>query len=689
MNVDQQGRTQEEGTDRAVGVAGGTHEPRSISSPVTVLSGVGPERAALLERLGVRTVEDLLLLRPRRYEDRTVCRRIGEVRELGPCMVRGRVVAAGVKWYRRRTRSVFELVLEDGTGRLHCRWWNMPFLEGQFINGEELVVHGKVNCLKPRTIDHPETEVVEGGEEAGAHVGRWVPVYPLTEGLTQRWLRGRMWRWVPEWISVIEEPDGAWASAGLPTRREAVRALHFPESQREADAARKRLAWDEWVGLQREIQGRRQRLYARAEGWRCAGDNRWMRPFLGRLGFALTAAQTRVLKEIRQDLGAGRPMRRLVQGDVGSGKTLVAAGAALMTLESGYDVALMAPTELLARQHGQRFREWWGALGIPVSLRLGGGGSDRDEGDTRTGPRLTVGTHALLGAGYEPDRLGLVIIDEQHKFGVAQRDALVRKGRYPHLLVMTATPIPRTLALTLYGDLDVSWVDELPAGRGRVRTFVRGRSALPKVWEFVRGQLEQGVQAYVVCARVEGDEAGDAGEVRAVKAEYGRLKAALAPHEVGLVHGQIKGEEREGTMTAFREGRVSVLVASSVIEVGVDVPNATLMVIQDAERFGLAQLHQLRGRVRRSGREAFCVLVTGRDDKESRERLRVLEESTDGLAIAEADLRDRGPGELLGAAQSGVAPLRFADFARDAALLDEARMSVARELARSAGTGLD
>lgn len=656
-----------------------------LDAPVTALWGVGSERAAQLERLGIRTLQDFLLHRPRRYEDRREFRAIREIQEKGLVTARGRVVAQGVKHFRQRTRSVFELILDDGTARLHCRWWNMPYLEGQFPMGSELLVVGRVVAVKPRTVDHPETEVAEEGDEPSVHVGRIVPVYPLTEGVSQRWMRGRLWSLVEHVAPRVPEPFPEVACGGLPSRAEAIRRMHFPSELNEPGIGIRRLAFDEFVVLQREIQARRRRLQATARGLPCAGDNHLIKPFLGRLGFRLTEAQTGVLRDIRQDMGGAYPMRRLVQGDVGSGKTVVAAAAALMAIESGFDVVLMVPTEILATQHAARFREWFAPLGIAVEVRTG-------STDTASGPEsqrlrdsrpvMTVGTHALLEAGFAPGNLGLVIIDEQHKFGVTQREELVRKGRFPHLLVMTATPIPRTLALTLYGDLDISSMGQSPPGRGRVRTFVRGREKLPKVWEFVRRELGEGRQAYVVFSRVD-DEGGD---VKAVTRELAGLKSALSPHEVGMLHGRMSGEEKDRVMAAFRSGRTRVLLATSVIEVGVDVANATVMVIENAEQFGLAQLHQLRGRIGRGGNEGTCVLVMGKETPEIRDRLKVLEESTDGFAIADADLRLRGAGELLGQAQSGLPPFRFADLARDREILEFARQAVAE--AWKSGTGL-
>jgi len=652
-----------------------------LTRPVTSLYGVGPERAAQLARLEIRTLEDLLLHRPRRYEDRRHWLPIARL-PLGEAVTtRGNVVALGVKWYQKHTKSIFELILDDGTARLHCRWWNLPYLERHFAVGNEVIVYGKASQLKPRTMDHPETEVVEAGEENNIHFNRLAPVYPLTEGLPQRWLRSLIWRTLGQAEGQIPEPWSAGEAAGArPTRAQAIRWLHFPETVADTEAARRRLALDEFVELQRQMLARRRNFEAKSEALPCGGDNQLIKPFLAQLGFKLTGAQTKVLRELRQDLSGPHPMRRLLQGDVGSGKTVVAACCALMALESGYQVALMAPTEVLAEQHFANFTRWLQPLGIAVELRTGsrktaGAPSQAPAAGARPQPALTVGTHALVEAGFLPENLGLVIIDEQHKFGVAQREQLVHKGRYPHLLVMTATPIPRTLGLTLYGELDVSTIDELPPGRGSIKTFVRAADKLPKVWDFIRGKLAEGRQAYVVYPRVE--ESGPNG-VKAVKKEFETLQQLLAPFRAGLVHGRLKPRDTEEVMAAFRAGQVQALLATSLIEVGVDVPNATIMLIENAELFGLAQLHQLRGRIGRGAYDSYCILVASAKSQEARQRLRVLEETTDGFRIAEADLKLRGPGELLGQQQSGLPRFRFGDLAADIELIQQARDLVAR-----------
>lgn len=670
--------------------AAATNQPTlPLARPVTALAGVGPERAAQLARLEIRTIEDLLLHRPHRYEDRRQLRPIAQLQLDEPATTRGTVVALGVKWFAKHTKSIFELILDDGTARLHCRWWNLPYMEKYFAVGNEVIVFGKLLALKPRTVDHPETEVLEDGEEDFIHFNRLTPIYPLTEGLPQRWLRSLVWRALGRFEEQIPEPwpalhlaDGA---SHLPARARAIRMIHFPETLADPELARRRLALDEFIELQQRIQRRRRNFETKARALPCHGDNHLIKPFLAQLGFKLTEAQTRVLRELRQDMSAARPMRRLLQGDVGSGKTAVAACCALMALESGYSVALMAPTEVLAEQHFRNFTHWLEPLGVAVELQTGSrktgeGGSQKSEVRSQKpqpgnpqGATLTIGTHALIEAGFAPGNLGLVIIDEQHKFGVAQREELVRKGQYPHLLVMTATPIPRTLGLTVYGELDVSVIDQLPPGRGRINTFVRSADKLPQVWSFIRKRLAEGRQAYVVYPRVE--ETGPNG-VKAVKREFDNLQQTLTPFRVGLLHGRLRSKEKEEAMSAFRASDTQVLLATSLIEVGVDVPNATIMLVENAELFGLAQLHQLRGRIGRGAHDSYCILVAAAKSKDACTRLRVMEETADGFRIAEADLRLRGPGELLGQQQSGLPRFRFGDLATDLDLIQQARQLV-------------
>ena len=644
-----------------------------LRNPVTSLWGIGAERAAQLARLEIFTIEDLLLHRPRRHEDRRHFKKISELAKAEPGTVRGTIVALGLRRFRGGQKSVFEIVLDDGSARLHCRWWNLPFMQNYFSQGDDVFAFGKLSETKPRTMDHPETEVIEAGEEGFIHINRIAPVYPLTEGLPQRWLRGLIWRTLEKFEPQIPEPKPAPDPKIHPARANAIRMLHFPEELSDVEIARQRLALDEFVELQSQMQARRKRFEAHAKGLPCGGDNRMMKPFLAALGFKLTDSQTKVLREIRANLAGAHPMRRLLQGDVGSGKTVVAACTALMAIESGFNAALMAPTEILAEQHFRNFKKWFEPLGIAVELRTGSSKIPPDNLVTRHSSPVTlfIGTHALFTEGFQLPRLGLVIIDEQHKFGVAQREQLVRKGDYPHLLVMTATPIPRTLGLTLYGDLDVSVIDEAPAGRGKIKTFVRESDKLPKVFEFIREKISSGRQAFIVYPRVE-----DSKEVKAVTVEFDILKKIFAPFQVGLLHGRLKSAQKEEVMAGLRANKIQILLSTSLIEVGVDVPNATLMLIENAEQFGLSQLHQLRGRIGRGAHESYCILVSDKKNPEARERLKILEATTDGFKIAEADLKLRGPGELLGREQSGLPKFRFGDLAGDLELIRQARQLV-------------
>jgi ATP-dependent DNA helicase RecG len=682
----------------------------ALETPLSQLTGVGPERASQLARLGLHTVWDLLRHRPRRHEDRRHFLTIADLRRGQAATVRGRIVAQGTKGYSRG-RSVFEFILEDGTGRLHCRWWNLPFMAKYFSVGDEVMVYGKASEFKPLAMDHPETEVVESQEERLVHLDRIVPVYPLTEGLPQRWLRSLVWRVLEGFADRIRDPwpEQAMTAAGwrrnplgwvrplgvsglsqtasavgdhsldgdtsfVPALANAIRWLHFPETGQRADLARQRLALDEFIDLQVQMRQRRLRMQAAASGRPCQGDNRIIKPFLKQLGFKLTLAQTAVLKEIRKDMGELHPMRRLLQGDVGSGKTVVAACTILMALESGFNALLMAPTEILAEQHFHLFKRWLEPLRLRVALQTGSTKTlDKSQPllEAGQGGTLAIGTHALIQPGFSLDRLGLVVIDEQHKFGVAQREALVRKGHYPHLLVMTATPIPRTLGLTMYGDLDISVIASLPPGRGSIRTYIRGPQDLPKVNAFMKSKVTEGRQAYVVFPRVEDSDLKTG--TKAVKQEFARLQAEFAPAQVALLHGRLRSEEKETVMADFRQNKAQILLSTTVVEVGVDVPNATVMLIENAELYGLAQLHQLRGRIGRGKWPSYCILATACDTPEVRQRLAIMEETTDGFRIAEEDLKLRGPGELLGQDQSGLPAFRFGDLTTDRQLIEHAR----------------
>ena len=649
-------------------------EPSLLERPLGDLRGVGKERQEQLSRLKLLTIGDLLLNRPRRYEDRRRYQSISSLVKGEFAAAHGTIVAQGVNRFHRSRKSVFEFILDDGSSRLHCRWWNLPYLEKYFKIGDEVCVYGKVSSNRPRTIDHPETEIVEEDEQT-THMNRIVPVYRLTEGMPQRWLRSLVSRVLRMAEGAIEDPHPSIVSGEMPDRANAVHMMHFPEDMGDAELSRRRLALDELIDLQISFRKRRVKMLDNAEGQVCKGDDSLMKPFIDELGFQLTESQTDVLKEIRADMETGVPMRRLLQGDVGAGKTVVAASAVLMAIESGKNALIMAPTEILATQHYENFRNWFGALGIPVHLQTGARKLQDEAGlwspQQKTSGSLTVGTHALFQGKFSVDNLGLVVIDEQHKFGVAQREALVRKGNYPHLLVMTATPIPRTLGLTLYGDLDVSTIAKPPAGRGRVRTFVRETDKLTKVWQFIRDQIKEGRQAYVVYPRLEDSDLKKG--LKAVVDEHERLKRDHSELSFGLLHGRMSADEKNLAMRNFSSGNIQVLVATSVIEVGVDVANATVMLIENAEQFGLAQLHQLRGRIGRGAHDSYCILIANNKDQAVWERLNVMTETHDGFRIAEEDLRLRGPGDMLGQDQSGQLRFKFADLVKDLRLVEQAR----------------
>lgn len=635
----------------------------------------GRESTALTEA-GMLTVSDLLDHLPRRYEDR---RRFDSfpTQPMGTAVcLRGRVIDTA----RRRFgggRGFYEAVIMDesggvfGSGRITCRWFNMSFIHKLVAAGQEIVVHGKVKEFRNKlVIDQPEFEVLRDDEATlggSVHLERVVPIYRNVPGIPQRRLRELMHQLLelldPQ--TVISALDGI-----LPThsRYQALREVHFPDSLQQIGPVRRQFALEEFFAIQLNVAWRRARL--RAKTGRVLGKKTdLLTSFYNSLPFDLTGAQKRSIHEIVADMRAPVPMNRLLQGDVGSGKTFVAMAAMLLAVDSGCQAALMAPTQILAEQHYLTFRRWLSPLGVRLALRTGAR-QDSSHLELDGEAQMIIGTHALLHDDSLFADLGLVVIDEQHKFGVAQRDALVAQEPVPDVLVMTATPIPRTLTMTLYGDLDVSLLDEKPEGRGRIVTAVRVKPRQSDVTAFVRDQLEGGRQAYLVYPLVEENEGL---KVESATEAHAKWCRRLPNHQVGLIHGKLRPEDKEETMERFRRGEIDALVSTTVIEVGVDVPNANLMVLHHAERFGLAQIHQLRGRIGRGEHRSYCVLITDGKTPESLEKLKVLEESADGFVIAEADLALRGPGDLLGTAQSGLREMRFVEFLADPKLLRQAR----------------
>lgn len=640
------------------------------------MKGVGPRRAALLERKGLRTVEDAVFFVPRRHEDRT---RLTPLRALQPGQVATCTgVIVGLSPPPPRSAQPFSVLLRDESGFATASWFNAAYLGRVLRRGQRLVLHGRVVRFRGATVlQHPDYEIVEAGEDESLHTGRLVPVYSTTEGLGQRTLRTLMWRLVDAFADRVPEilPEAVRTRRRLPPLGRALRDAHFPETEAARAAALRRLAFDDLLYLQLGLAILRART-TRARGIAMAPPGTLVQRLLATLPYRLTAAQARVWEEIRRDMAAPVPMHRLLQGDVGSGKTILAALAVLTAVEAGYQAAVMAPTEILAEQHFMTFRQLLEPLGVPVTLLTSAVRTaerrERRAALAAGAVPCVVGTHALLEDEVAFARLGLAVVDEQHRFGVEQRARLKAKGEHPDLLVMTATPIPRTLALTLYGDLDVSVLDELPPGRRPVRTVARPESKRREVYAFVREQVARGRQAYVVAPLVEESEALD---LKAATDLARHLREAVFPDlEVGLLHGRLPFEEKDAIMRRFKAGAIHVLVATTVIEVGIDVPNASVMVVEHAERFGLAQLHQLRGRVGRGPWPSYCILLHGPTlAEDARRRLEALVATADGFRIAEVDLELRGPGEFFGTRQSGLPEFRVADLLRDAALLEAAR----------------
>ena len=646
----------------------------ALDQQAQFLKAVGPRRAEALARLDVHTARDLLFHIPRRYEDASTVSRIGTVQLGEDVTVIGEVITKGVLPTRTGLR-IFQLILRDQSGSIEVSFPGQPFLDRTFRRGDIVLVTGQVRFYHGKQIQPREWVLLGHAEEGVEASGKVLPIYPSTEGLSQKLLRSildqNLDRLLPLLATEDPLPRSLLQQARLPTLMQAVAALHRPETLRDAEAGRRRLAFDELLFVQLfHAQARRARD-AESDGIAFRRTDEYIQPLYRALPFELTGAQTRAIAEIFADMESPRRMNRLLQGDVGSGKTIVALFAMLHAVESGYQAVLMAPTEILAEQHARTIASFLEPLGLSVTLLTGRlRAADKRLAHERIASgeaRVVVGTHALIQEAVSFERLGLAITDEQHRFGVRQRLALSEHGDAPDVLVMSATPIPRSLALTLYGDLDLSVLDELPPARQRVQTAVRTDEARPRVYEFIREEVGKGRQAFIVYPLVAESEKVD---LRAATVEFERLSADVFPElRLGLLHGQLPGDEKDAVMGAFARGEIDILVATTVIEVGIDVPNATVMVIEHAERFGLSQLHQLRGRVGRGADRSFCILMAG----DAAERLQVLRRSTDGFEIARADLALRGMGDFFGSRQHGLPAFRFFDPLRDDDLMARAR----------------
>ncbi|MBE6983194.1 MAG: ATP-dependent DNA helicase RecG [Ruminococcaceae bacterium] len=647
-----------------------------LSDPVTILKGVGPTKAKQLAALNIFTLEDLICHFPRGYEDRTRFVSIADLEVDKPACFKAVVMNTPRTHHIRKGLDITKVQVADHTGRLNLTFFNQKFTTEQLQYGGEYVFYGTLTGdYAGYQMTSPAFERIDS---APVVTRRVLPIYPLTAGISN----ATMIKTIRQAMAVCDTPreiipEEIRRQYGILPAERAYQAIHMPASMEEAELAKRRLIFEEFfvfsAGLSLMRASREQKAVAPYQ----KGD---LSPFYTSLPFALTGAQQRAIGEILSDMQSGKPMNRLLQGDVGSGKTMVAAAAAYLAVQNGQQAALMAPTEILAEQHYTGLSRLLSPLGVRVKL-LTGGMTAKEKKEVREemasgGADLIIGTHALISESSAFARLGLVVADEQHRFGVAQRSALASKGTAPHLLVMSATPIPRTLALIMYGDLDVSILDELPPGRQKVDTFLVSEKMRARINAFIRKQAEEGHQSFVVCPAVEEAEELD---IKAASVWAETLQQTVFPDlRVSLIHGQMKSGQKEAVMADFAAGKADILVATTVIEVGVDVPNATLMVIEDADRFGLSQLHQLRGRVGRGSAKSYCILTSQNKNPETLARLKALCNTNDGFRIAEEDLRLRGPGDFFGSRQSGLPVFRVANLACDLKTLKQAQAASAR-----------
>lgn len=669
-------------------------ERPSLQQPLSSIRGVGPRMLLLLEKLGLQTIEDALYQLPIRYEDRRQLTPIARLRSNAQEVFFGTVLAAGESQTSRSRRKIYEVIVADDSGQVSLKWfrYRRPWLQKRFPVGQKAIFIGEVKSFAgTREVHHPDAEIIAGdvdlsllAEKDPSNYGRILPVYPLTEGLTQKQARKIWFPLVQQQAAALSSPLPAdiLQRLQLLPLAEAMQGVHWPDKnapldrlQQGRDSCRTSLVFDEFFFLELGLLLKRQGVQLE-KGYAFKVEHRYTIPLNKLLPFRLTDAQRRVLGEIKRDMMAPHPMNRLLQGDVGSGKTLVALMAALIAIENETQVALVAPTEILAEQHYATFHNWLEQLRLK-SLLLQGSmkAAEKKAALERIASGeidLVVGTHAVLQEGVNFRRLGLGIVDEQHRFGVKQRSILKHKGCNPDILVMTATPIPRTLSLTLYGDLAVSVIDQLPPGRKPVMTKLYPGKQRGRAYDLIAEELRQGRQAYIVYPLVEESEKSDL--QAATEAATWLADEVFPQARIGLLHGRMKPAEKELVMNAFRRQELDLLVATTVIEVGVDVPNATVMMIEHADRFGLAQLHQLRGRVGRGADKSYCLLVPSSNySEDARRRLQVMVDTDDGFRIAEADLEIRGPGEFLGTRQAGLPDFRVANILRDAGILATAR----------------
>lgn len=651
-----------------------------LKTPVSQLFMVGPTYARRLKKLNITTLGDLLYHFPHRYEDLSLISKINQLQPGEKVTLQGKIKSIKNQ-YLRSGRKIQKAVVADSTGEIEVTWFNQPFLAKTLKPNTLVSLAGKVDLFgQKKTLTSPDYELVKTGKTV--HTGRLVPIYPETYGISSKWLRSRIYPLISKIELKIEEflPSSIVKRNDFPDLNKALEDIHFPKSLSSVQKARERFAFEELLLMHLETLLRKEAWKKTKLAHRFSLDQEKILAFISSLPFHLTQAQKKVIKEILTDLAQEKPMNRLLEGDVGSGKTVVSAIAVYAAYLNNYQSAFMAPTEILAQQHSQTLKTLLEPLGIKISLLTGSIRKKQADFD------LIIGTHALIYRRAKFDQLGLVIIDEQHRFGVEQRSQLIHQTDHqkiaPHFLTMTATPIPRTIALTLYGDLDLSVIDELPPGRVKIKTWAVPQVKREGAYAWIKKQIQKGDQAFIICPLIEESTAETLSSVKAVKTEFEKLqKEVFSKLKLGLLHGRLKSKEKDQVLARFRQGKIDILVSTPVVEVGIDIPNATIMMVEAADRFGLAQLHQLRGRVGRGKKQSYCLLFSEKTSKRAWQRLRSLEKDLTGAELAEVDLKMRGPGELYGLRQHGFIKFKVASFS-DTQLIAQTKKEAQKIISR-------